>query len=264
MKPPSDLSDMLVEEVMCDMAETFFGSRVEIDEMLEIFETYVKELRKKSESVSLRAGLLNSMLIDDKTVSEFYSYLKVDPQNLLGKTTYSDKVLPDKMPVALTEKGEYTRLFLFAYESVQKACREYARGNNFLVSDTEDDEKQSVNYAFLLNMSRMINEKIKKVNERSTICTLQYTRQFKPETIEKEQITGTGFSDIGCDHLDREMKFKPINFESYKIDKYPEIPKIDNVKADITAYAKKVFSANTTSARKVLSDIRSKIKMRKK
>ena len=47
MKPPSDLGDILVEEVMCDMAETFFGSRVEIDEMLELFEKYAEELKKK-------------------------------------------------------------------------------------------------------------------------------------------------------------------------------------------------------------------------
>jgi hypothetical protein len=264
MKPPSDLSDMLVEEVMCDMAQTFFGSRVEIDEMLNLFEEYVKELKKKSEGVSLRAGLLNSLLIDSKTSTEFYSYLKVDPQNLLDKNTYTEKVLPDKMPISITEKGEFTKLFLFAYDSLQKGCREYARGNNFMGYDKEDEEKEPVNYAFLLNMSRIINEKIKKVNERSTICTLQYTRQFKPDTIEKEQITGTGFSDYGCDGLERNMKFKPLKFESYQIDVYPEIPKIDTVKSEVTAFAKNVFSAKTTAAKKVLSDIRGRIRVRRK
>jgi len=267
MKPPSDLGDMLVEEVMYDMAETFFGSRVEIDEMLELFEKYVEELKIKSEGVSLRAGLLNTLLIDAKTIAEFYSQLKVDHQNLLNKSTYSEKVLPGKMPVGITEKSEFTKLFLFAYESLQKACREYARGNNFMGYDNEDEEheeKLPVSYALLLNMSRMINEKIKKVNERSAICTLQYTRQFKPDTIEKEHIVGTGFSDIGCDRLDRNMKFEPLNFDSYKIDKYPELPKIETVKSDITAFAKKVFSDKTIAAKKVLSDIRGKSRVRKK
>jgi hypothetical protein len=269
MKPPSDLSDMLVEEVMCDMAENFFGSRVEIDDMLELFEEYVEELKKKSEGVSLRAGLLNSLLIDSKTVAEFYSHLKVDSQSLSGKNTYSDKVLPEKLPISITEKGEYTKLFLFAYESLQKACREYARGNNFMGYDYEDEdegdeEKQPVNYALLVNMSQVINEKIQKVNERSTICTLQYTRQFKPDTIEKEHIVGTGFSEIGCDDLEKNMKFKPLKFDSYKIEKYPELPKVDNVKSDITAFAKKVFSTKTTAAKKILSDIRVKIRARKK
>jgi len=69
MKPPSDLGDMLVEEVMYDMAETFFGSRVEIDEMLELFEKYVEELKIKSEGVSHRAVLLNTLLIDAKTIA---------------------------------------------------------------------------------------------------------------------------------------------------------------------------------------------------
>jgi hypothetical protein len=264
MKPPNDLSDMLVEEVMYDMAENFFGSRVEIDDMLELFDEYVEVLKKKSEGVSLRAGLLNSLLIDSKTIAQFYSNLKVDPQNLLGKSTYSEKVLPDKVPISITEKGEFTKLFLFAYESLQKACREYARGNDFMSYDQEDEEKQSVNYALLLNMSQMINEKIKKVNERSTVCTLQYTRQFKPDAIEKENIAGTGFSDIGCDGLEKNMRFKPVKFESYKIEKYPELPRVDTVKSEITVFAKKVFSTKTTAAKKILSDIRARIRVRKK
>jgi hypothetical protein len=264
MKPPNDLSDMLLEEVMYDMAENFFGSRVEIDEMLEIFEEYVEELKKKSQDVSHRAGLVNTLLINSKTITEFYSSLKVNPEYLLKNNTYSEKVLPQKMPISITDKSEFTKLFLFAYESLQKACREYARGYNFRRNDEEDEDKQPANYALLVNMSRMINEKIKKVNERSAVCTLQYTRQFKSDVIEKEHVVGTGFTEIGCNGLDRQMKFEPIQFESYKIDKYPELPKINIVKSDISAFAKKVFAANTNAVKKVLSDIRGKIRVRKK
>jgi hypothetical protein len=260
MKPSNDLSDMLVEEVMCDMAETFFGSRVEIDEMLELFEEYVEELKKKSEGVSLRAGLLNNLLINSKTITEFYSLLNLNPENLMKKNTYSEKILPGKMPISLTDKSEFTKLFLFAYESLQKACDDYVH-DKFL---EEDDENQSVNYVLLVNMSRVINEKIKKVNERSTVCTLQYARQFKTETIEKEHVVGTGFSENGCDGIDRNMKFKPLKFDSYKIEKYPELPKTETVKSNITTFAKKVFTDNTVAAKKVLSDIRGKIRARKK
>jgi hypothetical protein len=265
MKPSNDLSDMLVEEVMCDMAETFFGSRVEIDEMLEIFEEYVEELKQKSEGVSLRAGLLNKLLIDSKTITEFYSYLNIDPENLLKKSTYSEKVLPAKMPISITDKSEFTKLFLFAYESLQKACSDYAHGNGLTGTDNEDDDqKQLVNYALLVNMSRVINEKIKIVNERSTVYTLQYARQFKTEVTEKEHVVGTGFSENGCDGIDRNMKFKPLKFDSYKIEKYPELPKTETVKSNITAFAKKVFTANAVAAKKVLSDIRGKVRGRKK
>jgi hypothetical protein len=260
MKPSNDLSDMLVEEVMCDMAETFFGSRVEIDEMLELFEEYVEELKKKSEDVSLRAGLFNNLLINSKTITEFYSLLNLNPENLMKKSTYSEKILPEKMPISLTDKSEFTKLFLFAYESLQKACDDYVHGK--LIE--EDDENQSVNYVLLVNMSRVINEKIKKVNERSTVCTLQYARQFKTEIIEKEHVVGTGFSENGCDGIDRNMKFKPLKFDSYKIEKYPELPKTETVKSNIITFAKKVFTDNTVAAKKVLSDIRGKIRARKK
>jgi hypothetical protein len=260
MKPSNDLGDILVEEVMCDMAETFFGSRVEIDEMLELFEEYVEELKKKSEGVSLRAGLLNSLLMDSNTMRKFYSHLNLDPETLLKKNIYSEKVLPEKMPISITDKSEFTKLFLFAYEALQKACSAYDHDDLL----EEDDKNQPINYALLVNMSRVINEKIKKVNERSTVCTLQYARQFKSETLEKEHVVGAGFSETGCEGIDRNMKFRPLKFDSYKIEKYPELPKIETVKSKISAFAKKVFTGNPKAAKKVLSDIRSKIRGRKK
>ncbi|MFO8084846.1 MAG: hypothetical protein R6U27_11070 [Desulfobacterales bacterium] len=260
MKSFDDLSDMLVEEVMSDMAGSFFGARVEIDDMVELFEEFVKVLEKKKDAVSLRAGLLNTLLIDSTTAETFYSLLKADPGNLLDKKTYSKDVLPEKMPLGLTEKSVFTKLFLFAYESLQKACSAYVRGNNVMGYDEKDEQKFSVNYAMLVHMCRIINEKIKKVNKRSAVCTLQYTRQFKPETIEKENITGGGLSDLGCEDLDHKMKFKPLDFESYNIERYPELPKLDQVKSDIISFARQVYAGKTSSAKKVMSDIRFKIK----
>jgi hypothetical protein len=193
-------------------------------------------------------------------MKQFYSYLNVDPENLLEKSIYSEKVLPEKIPISITDKSEFTKLFLSAYEALQKACSDYVHDHIL----EEDDKNQPVNYALLANMSRVINEKIKKVNERSTVCTLQYARQFKTENIEKENVVGTGFTGNGCDGIDRNMKFKPLKFDSYKIEKYPELPKVETVKSNITAFAKKVFTDNTVAAKKVLSDIRGKIRARKK
>lgn len=259
MKPYDDLSDMLVEEVLSDMAGTFFGSRVEIDQMVELFEEFVRELKKKSEGIAKRAGLLNNLLIDSKTAADFYSLLKIEPQNLSDKKNYAKDILPEKMPLSLTEKSEFIKLMIFAYESLQKACSEYNQGNNFTDYDNEE-QNPSINYKMLQNICRIINEKIRDVNKRSTICTLQYTRQFKPETIEKENITGTGFSEFGCEDLDQKMKIKPLVFESYHIDKFPELPNLDQVKSQISDFAKQVYATRTSQVKKVISEIRAKIK----
>lgn len=260
MNSIDDLGDMLAEEVLSEMACTFFGSRVEVDEMVELFEQYAEELKQKSEEVSLKAGLLNILLIDSNTINEFYGKLGVKPEDLLDKKTYTKDVLPQKMPFGLTEKSKYIKLILIAYDSLQKACNTYVRGNDIMGYEKEDDKKVSINYTLLMNMSKMINEKIKQVNEKSPVCTLSYTRQLQPEKIEKENIAGTQFSELGCDDLDQKMKIKPLDFESYDIDKYPELPKVDNVKSDITDFGKKVYTEKTSSVEKVISDI--KVKMR--
>lgn len=259
MNSIDDLSDMLAEEVLSDMAATFFGSRVEIDEMVELFEQYAEELKEKSEKVSLKAGLLNNLLIDSETVTEFYAKLGVNPEDLLDKKNYSKNVLPQKMPFGLTEKSRYIKLILFAYESLQKACHIYVRGNDITGYEKEDDKKVSINYTLLLNMSKMINGKIEKANEKSPVYTLSYTRQLQPEKMEKENIAGTQFSELGCEDLDQKMKIEPLDFESYGIDKYPELPKVDKVKSDITDFGKKVYSEKTSLVEKVVSDIKRKI-----
>ncbi len=260
MKSFDDLSDMLAEEVLGDMAGSFFGARVEIDEMIELFEEFVEALREKSEQVSKKAGLLNTLLIDLSTAEKFYSRLKVDPGNLPEKKAYSKEVLPEKWPFGFTEKSVFTKLFLFAYECTQKACRDYVRGGKAASDSKKEDLKSSVNYTMLVNMCRIINEKIKEVNKRSAVCTLQYTRQLKPEILEKEYITGGGLAEPGCEDLDHKMEFRPLDFESYNLDQYPELPKLDQVKSDITFFAKQLYTSRNSSAKKILSDIRSKIK----
>ena len=47
MKVIEDLSDMLIEEVLSDMAGDFFGARVEVDSILALFKEYAGDLSKK-------------------------------------------------------------------------------------------------------------------------------------------------------------------------------------------------------------------------
>ncbi len=257
MKPITDLTDMLAEEVLGDMAEAFFGARVEIDEKLELFEEYRKALEGKARMVSSAAGFFNFLLLDKRAAGEFFAMLKKDPGVLTGKEGFSKSDLPGKMPTALTVKGQFAKLFAFGYEALQKRCTEYVSGEHSDGFTASEDVKVPVSYEMLKHMSELINRKIKTVNERSAICTLQYTRQFDPEKIEKEKITGGGFSDAGCDNLEKNMKFEPIKFDSFDIEIFPELPRPEDVKNEVANFAKDLFSRKTSEAKKATDEIRS-------
>ena len=261
MKPIDDLTDLFAEEVLGEMAESFFGSRVEIDHKMELFDQYREELKKKGEMVFSHAGFLNFLLLDKKSAADFYAALNVEPGELAEKERFPDHILPEKMPWALTltAKGEYVKLVQFAYKALRDMCADYMRGRLLASTAADLEEEVPVTYEMIKCMGEMINEKIKKVNERSTICTLQYTRQFNPENIEKEKFTGGGFAEHGCDNLDKNLKFKPIDFDSLGIPVFPDLPAPDSVKEKVSQFAKKLYSRNSSKAKKAVAEIKSRI-----
>ena len=262
MKPIDDLTDRLAEEVLGDMAESFFGSRVEIDHKMELFEKYRGELKQKAEIVFSHAGLLNFLLLDKKTAADFYAALNVETGELAEKDGFPDHILPDKIPMSLTltVKGEYVKLVQFAYAALRDSCADYMRGRLSASVASDPDEEPPVTYQMLKFMGGMINEKIKKVNERSAICALQYTRQFDPEHMEKEKITGGSFAEHGCDRLEKNLKFKPIRFESLGIPVFPDLPAPDSVKDKTSQFAKKLYSRKTPEAKKAVAEIKARMK----
>ncbi len=262
MKPIDDLTDRLAEEVLGDMAESFFGSRVEIDHKMELFEKYRGELKKKAEIVFSHAGLLNFLLLDKKSAADFYAALNVESGELAKNQGFPDHILPEKMTLSLTltAKGEYVKLVQFAYQALRESCDDYMRGRLNASVAIDPEEAPPVTYQMLKFMGEMINEKIKKVNERSTICTLQYTRQFDPDHMEKEKITGGSFAEHGCDRLDRNLKFKPIRFESLDVPVFPDLPAPDSVKDKTSQFAKKLYSRKTPEAKKAVAEIKARIK----
>ena len=53
-----DYADELQQEVVTDMAETYFGARKDIDDMLEVFDKMVGELRRHEPLLSQAAARL--------------------------------------------------------------------------------------------------------------------------------------------------------------------------------------------------------------
>ncbi len=252
-----NFSDMLAEEVLSDMASAFFGSRVKVDDMLELFNESVEKLKQEQKKIESRASLLTFLLIKKDIADRFYRSIDVSPEWLLEEPECTAELLPNKQLSALTDKGAYAKYLFWAYEKIEDAITKYLTGSQ--KTYPSDNEKSELNYQTIKHMSEIINEQIKKVNERSTIGTLQCTRGFNPQALEKEKITGAGFSDYGYGKLDQSMKFKPINFDSLNLKRFPKLPEPKSVKSEITSFAKKVYSDYTNHAKKVISQIKNEI-----
>ncbi len=259
MNPFNDFSDTLAEEVLTDMADTFFGARKQLEDMIEIFQSLVEELREKEVEVAGRAGFLHYVLLRGKVAGDFYESIKVDSPQILLESKFSDKCLPYKIPFAFTDRGKFTKLVLWAYDALQNACDEYINGKYYDDPEEKGRKKLTIHYKLIKNMCKVINEKVYKVNtDVSPVCVLQYAKKFDPETMEKERIAGATFGGYACS-IDEKLAYKTIDFDSLQLKKYPELPKEDKVNFEITLFCKKNYPKYKDEIKKLISDLEDRI-----
>jgi len=68
---PDNFYDPLVEEVLMDAAENFFGARRELDGIITLFQSFVGALRVKEADIAVRSGFLNYLLLDGMITRDF-------------------------------------------------------------------------------------------------------------------------------------------------------------------------------------------------
>lgn len=252
-----NFNDPLVEEVLTDVANNFFGVRRELENMTELFYSYAEKLRIKEAEVGAKAGLLNYLLLNGRAAGDFYRSVSIDlPENLLN-SEFSYEILPVILPYAFTAKGEFIRLVLHAYNALQRGCDEYINGKEADYSD-EKDSDNSVYYKLIMNMCDLVNQKINTVNSHmSPRSALQYVKNFNSEILSKEQITGgMTFGRQECD-INQKLAFQPIDFNSLKLKKYPELPEQYKVSSEIILFCKKLYSKNKQDINNLVSRLKS-------
>jgi hypothetical protein len=262
MKPQSDFSEILVEEVMTDLADTFFGARVELEQMIDVFNENLRQLSKIGDTILHKAGFLNFLFADEKTAKSFYESIGVKQPELFLPGVFTEEALPEKFPFALTPKAEFKKLVLWGYEQLQKVCKEFTHGSRY---NSEDGQKEKLkpSYNLLRQMSELINEEVKKVNEMSPTCVLQFARQFNTEQVEKEKKSGTECSQIGHQNLDHKMCYKVIDFEKLCIVEYPELAEPKKINAVITSFCRQKYAMNKYRFQKRLEEIKEKSRLKR-
>jgi len=256
----NDFAEPLLEEVLSGMAENFFGTRKHLEDTKELFQSFVETLREMETNIAEKAGFLNYLLLDEENIKAFYELLNTDSAYALLKDKFSDKVIPGELPFAFTVKGEFIQFVCRAYNALQKACNEYNNGRDDNYKDEEDAKKVSVNYNLIRNMCDLVNKEVDKVNNyMSPLMVLHCVKKFDPETMEKENITGSLLHGACHNGLDKSLAYEPIDFDSLQLKKYPELPKCTDIADELTVLCKKIYAEKRDEIRDLITDLKSKI-----
>lgn len=251
----SDFNTALLGEVFTDMAENFFGARKQLEDMMELFDTYVRGCKENSKDVVVKAGFLNHLLPGKQGAQKFYQTIKADSALILSENEFSENILPESIPFALTAKGEYTHIVLWAYNALERACHRYLNGEYLYEGGKE---KVVPHYRLIQQMCEMINERVRHVNANMPPGdVLQCVRKFTQDSEDSGCIAGAEYSDFDC-RINEKLCYRPIKFDSLNLIEYPVLPPEREVAPKITSFCKEYYSAHKEEINKRLADLKKK------
>ena len=240
-----DFSESLAEEVLTDMANNFFGDRVQLEEKIKLLHRTADLLRRKEAKIKDKAAFLHYLMVTPKAARSLYEAISVDTDAFPVKGELLENVLPDVAPSALTRKGEYVKWVLWAYETLAVACLNYNCGTLTDRPEKEGIQADDADYRLLESMCILINEEVDRINRRCLPSqVLQAAKRFNQATQAKEYFTGGGtYYGDECT-LNKNLAFKHIEFSSLNVKKISELPPVDNVRAPLIKVAKINYAQN--------------------
>lgn len=252
-----DFIDPLVEEILTDVAGSFFENRRQLDEKIDLFHSYVQALRLKEAEVRNPAALLNHLLLRGRQAPAFYEMLGVEGALLAAAGSAVPQDARLCLPFAIGFCSRYVKLVCNAYDALQKSCAFYLHGRS-KAGMTADPHPTKAYYYLVLEMHRLINQEITRINASiSPSCALQFAKRLNPQMVQKEQITGGGASDTRS--LDDKLCYTPIDLETLSLKKYPELPEIGAALPEVKRFCEILCRAQGRKIKEIMADLKSRL-----
>lgn len=255
MSDLKDFADKLQQEVVTDMAESYFGDRKNLEDMQKAFSVMVEEFRSSGPALAQAAARLHRLLLDRQTARDFYISLDILPSCI----PFSDEVprpFFDKLPFAFTGLGRYEKCVFRAYSVFQKVADEYVNGRYFNDPDNPGRKRLTLHYLRLKALAEYINEEVVRVNENMTPSgALRYVKRMDIGQAEREDMIGAACLLDGCE-LDEDLKFKPVDFESLQLPVVQELPRLSDVKFAISTFCKTIYPSRKEDIERAMASLR--------
>ncbi|MBI9078284.1 MAG: hypothetical protein JEY79_00920 [Pseudodesulfovibrio sp.] len=253
----NDFADQLQQDVVSDMAKSYFGARKDLDNMIDAFHSMVSEFSTRVPKLSQAAARLHLLLLNHQTALNFYITLDIMP-SCIPFTNEAVRPFFDSLPFAFTELGRYERCVCRAYDLFQKNADEYLNGVYYIDPEVRGRKRLTVHYVRLKALAEHINDEVERINNTmSPSGTLRYVKGMDPVQVEKERIIGEACLTEGC-ALDRDLKFTPIDFEAIKLPVVQDLPSLYKVKTSIRQFCKDIYSSHRGDIANAMALLRTK------
>ncbi|WP_316900638.1 hypothetical protein [Pseudodesulfovibrio indicus] len=254
MSDISDFADQLQQDVVSDMAESFFGSRKELDNALEAYSGMIRDFLPVVEQLYRAEATLRLLLLDEEEADECFRRLGIDPASM-PQAEGAGILSRESLPFALTGKRRFTACVLDAYEQLRKAAQDYLHGQYYDDPVQKGRKRLTMHYRRLEAVADYINEKIRKANEESSVTSvLREVKRLNPVQMEREQIMGDIYLKEGCG-LDNDMCFVPIDFKGYQFPDVADLPPMNDVREPLENFCAELYARRREEARQAMKEL---------
>jgi len=248
----------LIGEILDDVASSFFEARRTIEAKIDHFHEFVKTLRKMAADVQSRAALLNLLLVDDRQAEAYYRMLGLDGEVFLDAKIADPHNVLSGIPFGIGFCSRYTKLVFTVYSNLQEAGAIYLNGPPQSIKMPARPDQEFIYYHLIVKMHQVLNHEIKRINDTtSPSCTLQFAKEFKPDLMTKERVTGGGISDPQA--LDEKLCYRQIDLNTLGLLEFPLLPKLDDVRPSVKRFCKDLHSRYPNELKEILEFIRQRI-----
>lgn len=244
------MADSIKMEVLSEMAGTYFGARVALDDEFVEFDRLTDKLGRLGRSVVAQAGLLHALLLGAQGAPGFYAVLGVDPADVsipLDKGPAASA----RLPFAFTPRGRWLKLVRRSYTSLQQRSEEYLHGR--AVPDPNEPRRKIMTPSFtrLAAMAQDINHRVEHVNQNLPLSTaLSYAKSLNGAASERENLMGAS-AGVQRDTQD----YIPIEFASLALPRLPDLPHPDVAWSRVKPWLKRFWREHHTELARLLTAI---------
>jgi hypothetical protein len=244
--------DALVEEGLKEAADNFFGARKALDDEIAFFEEQAAKLRAGVDEVLSWFAGLNCLLGSEAASRMFFDALGV---TLEDPSLYARQVcsLQFRRPRSFTRKGLFAKTVWEVYEPLARSIEAYMHGVPFTDPLQPGRVMISVNHDQLRRRCEDINARIARVNESNRPSeSLGFAKKMDQGLVQKESITGGGGQTWT---LDRDMAFPPLDFKSYGLPPFPDLPLDDRARDRVRECCSRIFETRRDHVDEVLGEV---------
>ena len=248
----------LIGEILDEVAGSFFEARRTIEAKIDQFHAFVESLHKMADEVQSRAALLNLLLIDDRQAKAFYRMLGLDGEAFLAAKIADPHNVLSGIPFGISFCSRYTQLVFTVYSNLQGACAIYLNGQPQSIKTPSQPDQEFIYYHLIVKMLQLVNHEIKRINDSiSPSCTLQFAKEFNPDLMTKERVTGSGITDPQA--LDAKLCYRQIDLNTLGLIEFPLLPKLDEVRSSIKRFCKDLCNRYPAELKEIIEFIRHRI-----